>query len=241
MARASDAAGRWPAHDRDMKTDITSTTSEAAPTAWARASAVIYDPFVRAGERAGMRALRSEVLGQARGHTVEIGGGTGLNLAHYPDDLDELIIVEPDAPMRARLDKRLRGSGRRARVIDAPAEDLPFADESVDTVVSTLVLCTVDAPELALREITRVLRPDGRLLFIEHVRSESPRLAAWQDRLAGPWRRFARGCRCNRATDQLMVSCGLVLDEVRDASWRAMPPIVRPLVAGRARIGHSHA
>ena len=94
--------------------------------------------------------------------------------------------------MRSRLEKRLSRSGRRARLVDAPAERLPFADGSVDTVVSTFVLCTVDAPDLALREIARVLRPDGQLLFIEHVRSESPTLAHWQDRLAGPWRRFAQ-------------------------------------------------
>ena len=84
-----------------------------------------------------------------------------------------------------------------------------------------------------------MLRPDGQLLFIEHVRSDSPRLARWQDRLAEPWRRFARGCRCNRATAELMVTCGLTLDDVRDASWRAMPPIVRPLIVGRAQIGTS--
>ena len=94
-------------------------------------------------------------------------------------------------------------------MVDASAERLPFADGSVDTVVSTFVLCTVDAPDLALREIARVLRPDGQLLFIEHVRSESPTLARWQDLLAGPWRRFARGCRCNRATGELIAACGL--------------------------------
>ena len=146
---------------------------------------------------------------------MEIGSGTGLNLPHYPDDLDELVLVEPDAAMRSRLEKRLRRSGRRARLVDAPAEQLPFADGSVDTVVSTFVLCTVDAPELALREIARVLRPDGQLLFIEHVRSDSPTLARWQDRLAEPWRRFARGCRCNRATAELIATCGFELDDVR--------------------------
>jgi SAM-dependent methyltransferase len=92
----------------------------------------------------------------------------------------------------------------------------------------------VDAPDLALQEIVRVLKPDGQLLFIEHVRSDSPRLARWQDRLANPWRRFARGCRCNRATSELMVALGFELDDLDDASWRAMPPIVRPLIIGRA-------
>src|SRR6516164_11464374 len=121
--------------------------------------------------------------------------------------------------MRVRLEKRLGRSSRRARVVDAGAEELPFADGSVDTVVSTFVLCTVEAPDLALREITRVLRPDGQLLFIEHVRSESPTLAYWQDRLAGPWRRFAQGCRCNRATGELIATCGFKLEHVSEARW----------------------
>jgi ubiquinone/menaquinone biosynthesis C-methylase UbiE len=168
---------------------------------------------------------------------VEIGAGTGLNLAHYSDDLDELVLAEPDGPMHARLERRVSRSGRPARILETPAERLPFPDRSVDTVVSTFVLCTVDDPEAALREIVRVLRPDGQLLFLEHVRARSPRLAAWQDRLAESWRHFARGCRCNRATAALMTTCGLAVDDLREASWRAMPPIVRPLIIGRARLG----
>src|SRR5262252_6182892 len=111
--------------------------------AWARIFSVIYDPFLWLGERTGMRAARKELLSHARGRTVEIGAGTGLNLRHYPDDVDDLILTEPDASMRPRLEAKLRRRGRPARVVDAPAERLPFDDQSVDTVVSTLVLCTV--------------------------------------------------------------------------------------------------
>ena len=192
--------------------------------AWACAFAAMYDPVLWVGERAGLRKHRKQLLGST-GCTIEIGAGTGLNLAHYPDDLAELVLVEPDAAMRRRLAERLARSRPRARLVDAPAEQLPFPDGSIDTVVSTLVLCTVDAPDLALREIVRVLKPDGQLLFIEHVRSDSPRLARWQDRLANPWRRFARGCRCNRATSELMVALGFELEDLAEASWRAMPPI----------------
>ena len=205
-------------------------------SAWARAFALLYDPFVWVAERAGLRTRRKQLLSRAHGCTLEIGSGTGLNLPHYPDDLDELALAEPDTAMRARLEKRLTRSRRLTRLIDAPAEHLPFPDGSVDTVVSTLVLCTVDAPDAALWEIARVLRPDGQLLFLEHVRSESPRLARWQDRLAGPWRRFAQGCRCNRATAELIVTCGLELEQTRETSWRGMPPIVRPLIVGRATV-----
>jgi SAM-dependent methyltransferase len=217
-----------------VQNDITRTTPSGGSAAWARAFALLYDHFLWVSEHAGLRAHRRELLSRARGCTVEIGSGTGLNLPYYGDDLDELMLIEPDAAMRLHLEKRLSRSGRRARVLDATAERLPFADGSVDTVVSTFVLCTVDAPDLALREIARVLRPDGQLLFIEHVRSESPMLVYWQDRLAGPWRRFARGCRCNRATAELIVTCGLALEQMSGGSWRAMPPIVRPLIAGQA-------
>jgi len=202
---------------------------------WARAFAALYDPLLWVAERVGMRAHREQLLRHARGVTLELGSGTGLNLPHYPDDVDELILTEPDPAMRTRLEKRLGRSGRSARVLDAPAERLPFADGSIDTVVSTLVLCTVPEPDRALREVSRVLRPDGQLLFLEHVRSESPALASWQDRLVEPWRRFAAGCRCNRATVELIKACELELDRLRAASWQGMPPIIRPLVAGRAR------
>ena len=211
----------------------------SAHSAWARAFALLYDPFTWLGERTGLRAHRQALLSGARRCTLEIGSGTGLNLPHYPDDLDDLILAEPDAAMRCRLEKRLSRSGRGTRLVDAPAERLPFPDGSVDTVVSTLVLCTVDAPDAALREIARVLRPGGQLLFLEHVRSESPTLARWQDRLAGPWRRFAQGCRCNRATAELIVTCGLELEQTRETSWRGMPPIVRPLIVGRATVQSS--
>ena len=193
----------------------------------------IYDPFLWLAERRGLRTHRGELLAQARGLTLEIGGGTGLNLPHYPRSLERLVLAEPDAAMRARLEHRLQDLEQPASVSDAVAERLPFADGTVDTVVSTLVLCTVDDPRLALREIGRVLASDGQLLFIEHVRAGSRSRARWQDRLEAPWRAFAGGCRCNRPTLALMAECGFAFD-VSEASWRGMPAIVKPLVYGRA-------
>jgi ubiquinone/menaquinone biosynthesis C-methylase UbiE len=195
--------------------------------------AAAYDPFLAAAERAGMHRHRHDLLAHARGRTLEIGAGTGLNLAHYPRDLDDLVVAEPDPSMRGRLQDRVRRTGSRARVIAAPAERLPVENATVDTVVSTLVLCTVNDLEFALGEIRRVLAPDGQLLLIEHVRSGSPRLARWQDRLATPWRHFAEGCCCNRATEQAIGHAGFDLD-ADPAAWRSMPPIVRPLIIGRA-------
>ena len=201
--------------------------------AWLRVFARAYDPILWLGETAGMRRRRRALVSNARGRVVEIGAGTGLNVAHYPDDITELVLTEPDAAMRRRLARRLQRHEHVARIVDAPAERLPLADASVDTVVSTLVLCTVPDPEGALREIARVLRPDGQLLFVEHVRATSRFLAASQDFFLQPWRHFAGGCWCNRQSVELMRASGFAVVSDDDV-WRRMPPIVRPLVVGRA-------
>jgi ubiquinone/menaquinone biosynthesis C-methylase UbiE len=205
----------------------------APSAAWLRIFALLYDPFLWLGEIAGVRGRRRALLGDARGQVVEIGAGTGLNVAHYPDGIAELVLTEPDAAMRHRLASCLHRHGRCARIVDAPAERLPLADASVDTVVSTFVLCTVADPDRTLSEIARVLRPGGQLLFLEHVRASSRFLAACQDKLYQPWRHFAAGCRCNVPTLELMHNRGFTV-EADKAAWRGMPAIVRPLIVGRA-------
>lgn len=203
---------------------------------WLRVMAVVYDPFLWFGEVSGMRRRRRALLAETRGRVLEIGAGTGLNVAHYPPDVDDLLLAEPDPGMRRKLARRVARLDRPARIIDAGAERLPLADSSVDAVVSTLVLCTVSDPERALREIARVLRPDGELLFIEHVRAGSRFQAACQDVLSRPWRGFAGGCVCNRPTLDLLRDCGFTVT-ADDAVWRGMPAIVHPLKFGRATNG----
>jgi SAM-dependent methyltransferase len=217
----------------DRAHSSTELPSTAAYAAWLRMMALLYDPFVWLGEIAGMRRRRQALLAGARGRVVEIGAGTGLNVAHYPDAVDELVLTEPEPGMRRKLARSLRRHRRAGLIFDVPAQRLPLADASVDTVVSTLVLCTVDNPCGALREIARVLRPGGQLLFIEHVRANSRTLADWQDRLLRPWRGFAGGCECNRPTLELMRACGFTV-AAEDAVWRGMPAIVHPLAVGRA-------
>ena len=219
-------------------TDTVSTETQVTPPsgAWMRIFALVYDSFLWLGEIVGMRRRRHALLADARGRVVEIGAGTGLNIAHYPDDIGDLVLTEPDGSMRKRLERRLQRDGRAARIVDAPAERLPLDDASVDTVVSTLVLCTVDDPERTLGEIARVLRPGGQLLFVEHVRASSRFLAACQDYLLGPWRAFGGGCCCNRQTVELMRANGFRVT-ADDAVWRGMPAIVHPIVIGRATLG----
>ena len=200
-----------------------------------RLSAATYDPMLRWAERAGMRERRRQLLASAHGSVLELGAGTGLNLSHYPEGLDSLMLTEPERHMAKRLARRRDRLGRTAEIVRAPADALPFDDSSFDTVVSAMVLCTVPDLKAALDEVRRVLRPGGSLLFIEHVRSEDPRLACWQDRLHGAWRSFADGCNANRSTVELLQRGGFTVTVTGRGEWRRMPAIVRPLVSGRAR------
>ena len=196
-----------------------------------RFGAALYDPFLRRGERLGLAGRRAELLRRARGQVVEIGAGTGLNVPHYPPTA-QVVLTEPVPAMYRRLEKRVRGRAGM-RPVRATADELPMADASVDTVVSTLVLCTVPDVDRVLAELVRVLRPGGQLLFCEHVRAEDPKLARRQKRLAGPWAAFAQGCRCDRDT-VAFVKQRFAIEDMTTARWRGMPSVVRPLIIGTA-------
>src|SRR5712691_9108818 len=156
---------------------------------WGRFFAAGYDTFMARSEKAGLRAHRQALLARVKGRVLEIGGGTGANLPFYSGGIEELVITEPEEPMARRLERKLGDYPLATRVVRARAEELPFEDESFDFVVSTLVLCTVDDPARALREIHRLLKPNGQLLFVEHVRSTS--LASPAGRTASTASRFA--------------------------------------------------
>ena len=197
-----------------------------------------YDRLTAGTERAGLGEMRDELLSSASGRVLELGAGTGHNLEHYPTAVTELVMTEPDPHMARRLTEKLAetpGMAPKASVVEASAEDLPFDDDSFDTVVSTLVLCTVGDPHRALTEARRVLVEGGRLLYLEHVRSESHRLARWQNRLERPWGFFAAGCHPNRDTGQLLADAGFWIDSLQNDELPKAPPIVRPLIRGVAR------
>jgi ubiquinone/menaquinone biosynthesis C-methylase UbiE len=196
--------------------------------------AATYDRQLRKVEQAGLRQQRAALLAQARGDVLEIGGGTGLNLPHYGERIGSLTITDPERPMLKRLERRAQGLSPLTKVLCAPAEDLPFADDSFDTVVSSLVLCTVADQPRALREIRRVLRPGGSLLFLEHVRSDEPKIARRQDRMNGLSRMVMHGCNCNRPTLSQIEAAGFEIPDVRHDTLAKAPSFVSPLIIGTA-------
>ncbi len=196
--------------------------------------AALYDALFLRAERNGLRAMRENLLSECRGTVLEIGAGTGLNVGHYRANVAKLVLTEPEPHMAAKLRAAVTRARIAAEVIEAPAESLPFPDASFDTVVSTLVLCTVPSPDAVIREVRRVLKPGGRFLFIEHVRSDSRGLADWQDRLRGPWSLFACGCQCNRNTLET-IQRGLATEQVSRDRLLGLTPLLRPLVRGQAR------
>lgn len=199
-----------------------------------RIFARLYDASFAKAEKEGLADQRATLVAQANGDVLEIGAGTGLNLAHYSSGVSSLVLTEPSEPMADQLREKLTDAS--TQVVIAGAESLPFPEDSFDSVVCTLVLCTVDDPDAALAEIRRVLRPGGRLLLIEHVRNDDPASAKWQDRFERPWKAFGNGCRCNRDTAATMSAHGFDVTGLEDGTLPAAPPIIRPLIIGAASL-----
>lgn len=202
---------------------------------YGRIFAGCYDIVFARTERAGLSEKRARLVSLARGRTLELGAGTGLNLKHYPREGIDLTLTEPEPPMARRLQRRARSERPDATVIGAPAERLPFDADSFDTVVATLVLCTVFDQAAALAEIRRVLKPDGSLLVLEHVRSDDPGVAGWQDRLQPLWIRVGHGCHCNLDTLATLRSAGFEIGDIEHDQMPRTAAFVRPLIVGRAR------
>lgn len=198
---------------------------------WFMAS--IYDRFMETSEEACLAAWRAELLAEVAGDVIEVGAGTGANLAHYPEGVARLVLTEPDRHMLARLRDKAAG---RAELHPAPIDKLPVPDESFDVVVATLVLCSVPDQTTALREMFRVLRPGGRYVFLEHVAAENnPGRYKWQQRLEPVWKIVADNCHVTRRTADAIAGAGFEIESIQRESVRKAMPIVRPSIRGVAR------
>jgi ubiquinone/menaquinone biosynthesis C-methylase UbiE len=180
----------------------------------------LYNRFVLpwvihlAMQTADTTRLRGRVIPEARGRVLEIGIGSGLNLPFYGDGVENVTGIDTSPGLLALAEKRARETPFMVHLRGDDAEKMRFDDASFDTVVSTWTLCSIPDLAAALREIRRVLRPDGRFLFVEHGRSPEPGISAWQDRLTPIWRRCAGGCHLNRDIAALIEGGGFRLGNV---------------------------
>ena len=199
--------------------------------------AKFYDATMKTSEELCLGRRRAELLKHVRGDVLEIGTGTGVNLQYYPDTTHRLVLSEPDENMRQQLKRRVQASGRTSVEITSDgAGRLDLPDESFDSIVSTLVLCSVNDQTSSLREICRLLRPGGALFFVEHVAAKNnPRLLKWQRFLEPFWIFFCGNCHLTMDTESEIVAAGLTFDQIEKTSMLSPPPVVRPTIRGIAR------
>lgn len=184
-----------------------------------------------------MARLRRKVLEPARGRLLIVGAGQGHDIAHLPAAVESVVALEPDAAMRRWGGKRLRHASVPAWYVGGTAEHLPLPDHSIDTILCTLVLCSVDDLDAAAAEFSRVLRPGGRLLVLEHVRAASPRMAAAQDRVDPAWGKFSGGCHINRDPVAALRRAGFDTTGITDRHLAKFLPLLDPAVSGYAELG----
>jgi ubiquinone/menaquinone biosynthesis C-methylase UbiE len=170
--------------------------------------------------------LREEWIPHARGDVLEIGIGSGLNLPFYSNEVQRIIGVDPSLELQQMARKRLAGGPTNLEFVSQSAElRLPLADGSIDSVVVTWSLCSIENPAIALSEMRRVLKATGSLIFIEHGRARESRVAAWQERLTPLWKRVAGGCHLNRKVDHLISGAGFQISELRTFYMKGPRPM----------------
>jgi ubiquinone/menaquinone biosynthesis C-methylase UbiE len=160
--------------------------------------------------------LREAWVPRARGKVLEIGIGSGLNLPFYSSEVERVYGVEPSLALQEMARRRAATGRTKVEFLSQSAEEpLPFADQSIDTVVMTWTLCSIPNASQALVQMRRVLKAQGRLFFIEHGRAPDPGVVAWQDRLTPLWKKIGGGCHLNRKIDELIVSAGFQIAELK--------------------------
>lgn len=200
-----------------------------------RLIATFYNSFMFNTEQRCLRAWRTSLLADISGEALEIGAGTGLSLPCYPKTVRHLTLAEPDRHMRSQLHKAAQQQAIPTTILDARGESIPLSSGTFDAVILCLVLCSVSDPLLVLAEALRLLKPSGRLYFMEHVAapSDSPRLF-WQQRLEPFWKRLAGNCHLTRRTEQLIANSGFCFEQLLREEMRPAPPFVRPTIRGIA-------
>ena len=170
------------------------------------------------------RGQREKLVPLARGRVLEVGIGSGLNLPFYDAGrVTRLWGLDPSPDLRAMAGRAARRVPFEVELVGLPGEEIPLDDASVDTVLVTYTLCSIEQPEVALRQMARVLAPGGRLLFCEHGAAPDPGVRRWQDRADPIWRRFSGGCRLNRAIPSLLETGGFRILEMETTylpGWR---------------------
>jgi ubiquinone/menaquinone biosynthesis C-methylase UbiE len=200
---------------------------DACPVAHPRFSASYERASQSKQERRLFEPLRQELLEQAQGVVLEVGAGTGLNFALYqPAQVARVEAVEPDATMLAYARTRLGQAQVPLTLTQARAEALPFADDSFDCAVATLVFCSVADPLRGLREVRRVLKPGGTLLLLEHVRARGRLAACLQDLLVPLTTRLAGNCHWNRKTGEAVLAAGFEIRQQRSFTLWLLPMLL---------------
>ena len=195
-----------------------------------------YDRLIADAEEKCLHEWRASLLKNVSGRVLEMGCGTGANLPYYNANIEHLALAEPNVHMRQRvLEKLPQYPNLNVKILDYHGETIPSPDQTYDAVVSTLVLCTVEDPQKILEEIYRVLKPQGRFVFLEHVAAENnPSRYKWQKRLEPIWKIIGHGCHLTRSTEQSIVQAGFKIEEITRESMRGVPPFVRPSIRGKA-------
>jgi ubiquinone/menaquinone biosynthesis C-methylase UbiE len=162
-----------------------------------------------------MARLRADWVPHAHGDVLEIGIGSGLNLPFYSSEVRRLYGVEPSVELQRLARVRAASATTKVEFLSQSAEEaLPLSDQSIDTVVITWTLCSIADPPSALRQMKRVLKPSGLLIFVEHGRAPDPKVSTWQDRITPVWKRIGGGCHLNRNIDVLLKDAGFKIEEL---------------------------
>lgn len=201
-------------------------------------SAFVYDRCMKSTEEACLIDWRADLLKPVSGKVLEIGAGTGASLALYPQTEGlHLFLSEPDKNMRKQLAAKVKLQQRKnVSILPCSSDSISAGDNEFDYVFASLVCCSINDVEAALKEIKRVLKPSGCFIFLEHVAAnKGSNRRKWQNRINPIWKKLAGNCHLNRETEALIKGAGFTIENIQYESMRKAMPLVRPTIRGMAR------